>query len=1001
MHTSRSSETLIEEDAVTGGGVQGFKAKLMEGTRIPYPGFPSLNVLPMAKRELIKVGLNCFGSPSKYPTMMLTLTTLPELPPLETLAQTVLDRSLFVNWPMMHEGRVVAISDAEQEIRKVKGQFVVKKHTEMAAQKWASQSALMQQMYMVGNSVPGSGGIDVGEIRVRLKLLPLQGMKIVPSNGAKKKVFGQQEADVPLQLALWQAPAPDPRFQERGPMTLLDRFPTNSTVVVTKGKYRGCKGTVLAIADDKKSVAVKVQTVPAEIPFGLAIAKSVQESFVSSYDAARILKMNSGVLGKIMGRLQIEQGRYDLGLNLKNPGDGTCVVGYTRKKVDSSKKKNNKNVDMWAAGDSLLVIGSAKEDDEDKEDRIQWEYTPKAIRLIESYRKKFPQLFSQLTKYPNEKKYDANVIFGPNGEAWLPVIREWLNSIETAKLPRTPVSTESMSYEAVAAVQKAADVRTLALKKKGYPKDSVVKIPGSALFREGSVGATDVLSAADLNNGEAPELGDRVVNINADGIPFGARGTVVGIHEAASTGSVEVVMDEEFVGGTSLQGACSNFRGKLCVWAYLLKIAPDNNKAIVDKMVPKGQGAVSKIISHIDPNAAKTVLAQNKKAGQKHETPEKQREIQLLAKVPSAPPTPATSVSSHEDTKTPPKTRPASTGRTASSGRGKQGAWREARGPPEKGLGFKGQLKRKGGKSGLERWRVAIKIRSTRKAAEATADLKSMLGVGPQAPQPQTSTASAAADLRGMLGIADPQKPGPPANSVADATSGLKAVLGVGSSQPAAQAAAVPVPTSATSAEGLKAILGVGAQHVPQPQVPPAPPTAGDAAALKAMLGVGSPQAQPALPPAPPSNAADQLMRMMAGKEQQSMMQVQHHGSPMAHPPPRSAFNFTYVEEGAQAAPAPPTMMPVPAPFMPYGMHYPTPYGMPPPAHMLPQPHFSPPPPVQHPPQGPSLTEFPPLGAEPPKNAPAPPPPSAITEETKPEPKATDAPLVPSAVLKR
>ena len=170
---------------------------------------------------------------------------------------------------------------------------------------------------------------------------------------------------------------------------------------------------------------------------------------------------------------------------------------------------------------------------------------------------------------PNEKRYDASQVFGPNGEAWLPVIREWLDKHETAKLPRSPVTSLSMSYEAVAEVQKAADIRTLALKKRGNPHETLLKVPGSALYGEGSIGATDVIQAADLNENSIPELGDRIVNISADVIPFGARGTVVAIHEASSTGSVEVVMDEEFIGGSSLQGACSSSRGKLCVWAHL------------------------------------------------------------------------------------------------------------------------------------------------------------------------------------------------------------------------------------------------------------------------------------------------------------------------------------------------------------------------------------------------------------------------------------------------
>ena len=48
---------------------------------------------------------------------------------------------------------------------------------------------------------------------------------------------------------------------------------------------------------------------------------------------------------------------------------------------------------------------------------------PKAIRLVEVSK----SIFAAINKKPNERRYDANDVFGPNGEAWLPVVREWLN----------------------------------------------------------------------------------------------------------------------------------------------------------------------------------------------------------------------------------------------------------------------------------------------------------------------------------------------------------------------------------------------------------------------------------------------------------------------------------------------------------------------------------------------------------------------------------------------
>lgn len=911
---SSSAVNVVEELESTG---LAFMPEIISGTQIPYPGFPSLSVLPIAKVELLPIGLNCFGSASKYPNTLLTLNQMPPLPGVELLAPNILDKSLFINWPMMHEGKVVAICDGTKEVRIVNGKLQTNQLTPSAAARWASESEAMAQMYHTGNGVPGSGGVQIDEIKIRLKLLPLQGMKTNPANGSSKKLFGKEEADVPLQLALWQAPAPDPRFVERGPMTLSERFPESSSVVLTKGKYRGCKGRVVGVAD-RKSVGVKVEVIPAELPFGLAIARSVRESHISSSDAAKILKMNPGLFGKVTGRLQFEQGRYDLGLNLKS-SDGMCVVGYTRKKWEPQSDLGKKGASLnnaWMAGDSLLVVGSSRNQiEEDREDRIQWEYTPKAIRLVEDYRREFPQLFANIAKKPNEKKYDANKIFGSKGEAWLPVIREWLDKHETAKMPRTPVSTQSMSHEAVAAVQKAADVRSLALKKKGYPKESLIKIPGSALYREGSTGATDVLSPEDLNENVAPDLGDRVVNLCADGIPFGARGTIVGIHKASTTGSVEVVMDEEFMGGSSLQGACSNFRGKLCVWAHLLKILPENGDSMIDKLVPKGSGraAVERIIANIELGVQQDA---NRKA---HVTSSWDSQVDTAAEQMKRSKINSDSIVVESilpvNTRTPPRSlsRSGSDSRSASAPRPGIAkptlqTYKEARKPDEKGIGFKDN--RPCSTNGFQRWKTVIAGHISTVGKE-TSELKAMLGL------PSRSSTD-----------------GPFAPSISNGAA-LKAMLGVPNSDPFQ-----PVPKPHLSGDGtavLKEALGMRKN-----------PDQGSAITLGH----------------PPNSAADKLMQIMASKHQQPL----YVPSQNIDGPSHSAFNFTYVDEGKEVPVPPPfapgysapnsigMVPPGPVPMLPYGSpHHP---GFMFPQHDFPQ-RFAP---TQQPKKEISDRDFPPLG---------------------------------------
>lgn len=45
------------------------------------------------------------------------------------------------------------------------------------------------------------------------------------------KVFGKEEAEVPVHMVLWSCPSEDPRFQERENVTVEDRFPVGSRQV--------------------------------------------------------------------------------------------------------------------------------------------------------------------------------------------------------------------------------------------------------------------------------------------------------------------------------------------------------------------------------------------------------------------------------------------------------------------------------------------------------------------------------------------------------------------------------------------------------------------------------------------------------------------------------------------------------------------------------------------------------------------------------------------------
>lgn len=772
---------------------ESFQPKLIDGTRIPFPGFPSLKVLPLPHAELKPIQLNCFGSKSKYSTTLLSLQTLPELPGAEELADNILGKHLYINWPMMHEAKVVAVSDEKCIVRMKKKNKDISIHTEKAAQRWLDESELMTEQYAFGSGQPGSGGVNIGDVQIRLKLVTLQGMKVSQVNGSSKKVFGTEEADVPLQMVLWQSPAPDPRFEERSPITLKDRFPTQSRVVLTKGKHRGCIGSVLSVVGEK--VGVKVEVHPPEPPFGLAIARTLQESYISTHDAAKALKMNQAVFAKVTGSLFFRPGNFDLGLNLKYNRD-FCVLGYTRRRNKFGTKSEAKTKKAWGTKDTVFVVGNQRHDgdESDSDKNMVWEYTPNAVRLVAAYKQKFPKLFALISKEPYAKKYEAR-IFGTNGVKEMTEIRQWLNNIETAKMPRTPSSTDEMPKAAITAVTRAADVRVAEIERQAALKHVNLKIPSSALYLEGSTSPTDVLHNAD---GESPELGDRIVNLCANGLPFGARGTVVGIHEE-STGCVEVVMDREFIGGSTLQGSCANFRGKLCVWNHLLKVNASNSTEIIDKMIPVGSGKATvnsmlKGVSEVNDSKVNEVEKNTESAV------DVKNQVQTQVK----------EVQAQSDKNAWNNASPAVKNRG-----GKRGVWREAVGPNEKGIGFKGAGR--GGKSGLHSWR---KMLSSNGPTGIGNDVK------PKKEEVETKDKSvnSAAGLKAILGVNGGTNGGANANiskePASNATAGLKNMLGIASSLPnVAPEAEKPQPPK-SAADALMQMMihaPTNVQHAPVP----------------------------------------------------------------------------------------------------------------------------------------------------------------------------------------
>jgi len=600
-----------------------FQAALIPGTVFPIAGYPCLAMLPISNLTIDSMKINIFGSESKYRSVMLHIDTtssnaMSQFMEDITKLTMLIGKKVYVNYPQVHEALVVGISTAQEELildspidslndddfAALKTKHY--KYDDLISRKWIADAEAERMKYLKGRKLPGTGGLEIGDIVLRLKVRPLQGLVRNPLTGATKKLYANTiEADIPIQMVLWQPPAVDTRFEEREAMTTEELFPLGTSVVAVTSQLIGCKGKVIGphitsneekkLSHSKESLQKKGQKrvdvefdVPySEPPFGYSIAHTIQDEYYSSRDLCHLLGISPSVFGKLVGAIRIEPGRHDIGLNLKRNGMYQ-LLGYARKVENNTAANNSSNKkyagkggktntiplrNVWEANESVHIIGMDAFEDANgvnntkamEQDAVYWEYSKHTATLICEYKTRFPVLFQRLESLPHQAVYNSVELFGKESDKVLTQIMEWMKLQSFFQAPRTPFSTSSLSKEAMVAIERASDVLTTTNTTKGLRKLVIKGISINQLYTNIHRTSHDVPLTF---NPLEPKLGDRIVNLSCAGVPFGLRGTVITIHHA--TKFVEVIFDEEFISGKSLQGCCSQFRGKLCAWTDLL-----------------------------------------------------------------------------------------------------------------------------------------------------------------------------------------------------------------------------------------------------------------------------------------------------------------------------------------------------------------------------------------------------------------------------------------------
>ncbi|KAJ5775180.1 uncharacterized protein N7511_000191 [Penicillium nucicola] len=506
-------------------------AGLMDGVHLgeaALAGFPTIKTLPH-HGQLGFHGVCVFQQDSRNESQVVTLLDPGSRSSVE-LAKTKLGKRVHVGYPFLQEALVVRVSDelfdyvlppGEQHPAQIP-------HTPQQIEQWKKKAIKIENTYSKRLA------IIIGEVESLVHIQLLKGMSKTDA-GATIKEFADipgQETDYALQVVVDDVINPDARFIEREAIPIEEEFPEGSRAFFL-GDFNYGRPVHIGGHEDGKVNGLIAAVKGREPEFGRERVKQAEQlcPYMPSYAIARSLRLNPLVLAKITSSftVDVEGTRANLGLNLKFQAKQQKVLGYSRR------------------------------------GETGWEFSQKAIDLIQQYMINFPDFIAGIQRNPQGDRYSPTDFY-PEETALLKIkeIKDWLKSVEAKNFERVPLDAEQLDSDIVELIEKDAD--DLGLAHPQMQPKKVRGVPRSALLRPADVEHR-------LGN-QNFKLGDRIVYAQDSGkVPIATRGTVVGLTRTPRTLLLDVLFDVSFMSGTTLGGRCSPFRGQTILASSALNIS--------------------------------------------------------------------------------------------------------------------------------------------------------------------------------------------------------------------------------------------------------------------------------------------------------------------------------------------------------------------------------------------------------------------------------------------
>jgi 5'-3' exoribonuclease 1 len=504
---------------------------LVDGVKLgaaALAGFPSLKTLPFTG-SLGFHGVNVFQQDSRNESMVIALSDTEERNKSE-YAKLLLNQRVHVGYPFLQEAKIVKVSDelfdytmGEEASRQVRAT----EHTGEEINQFHKKAERIEKWYSKRL------GMLTGDVETLVHVEMLKGLKKL-DDGSTVKEFAElpgMETIHATQLVVESVISEDVRFIEQAAVPIEEEFPDGTNAFFLGDYAYGSPVSVVGHEGGKATCLIALFS-GKQVEFGRDIARQAERlsPYTPSYQIARSLNLNALALAKITSSFSVavDDQRVNLGLNLKFEAKKLKVLGYSRK------------------------------------GQTGWEFSQKAVELIQQYMIRFPQFIAGIHNNPQGDMLPATAYFpGDEKEAKAKIkeIQAWLKDIESKSFERVPLEAEQLDSEIVKRIEQAAEhaLRTEAPPTNktigGVPRHGLLK-PSDAQWRLG---------------GQKYNLGDRVIYVADSGkVPIASKGTVVGLTRTARETWLDVVFDVSFMSGTSLGDRCSPFRGSTVpTWSVL------------------------------------------------------------------------------------------------------------------------------------------------------------------------------------------------------------------------------------------------------------------------------------------------------------------------------------------------------------------------------------------------------------------------------------------------